>query len=832
MANDKPSGLTRRSFLKATALSAGAAAAVGMAGCSTLAEQTEEAAQQAVEEKTYTNWCRGGCGRQCNLTGTVREGKLVKTMPTKVAEGAELMQLGCLRGISNVQKLYNPTRILYPMKQTGERGSDNWERISWDEAFELAANYFNKTIDEYGAESIGYDGGDGNVLGVVNGWGARYGSNDWGRAQFPQGIALDMFWRKTGFTEMLYSEDCTLSWMAFQHLQQPMATIEDISNSEAVILWSTNPAETFPSAWPYICAARERGAKIVAIDPRYSKSASGADIWVPIRQGTDAALALAMSNYIIDNDLIDYDYLRNKSVAPLLITEEGKYLRLSDLGMDPVEVVDPLTGEKNLRDTEVVWDEAAGAFGSSFEVKDPAITGTFDADGVSVRPVYEAVVEQIKPFTVEYAADECGLSIEQVEEVCELYATSKPAKILNQCGIEHMENTWRYYMNVAFLASVSGNACVPGGGYCLGLTQGSTIMKSPVNFNKAAATDIEVKNKKGITLEYLPQILETGKWAGEDFTIKGLFIVNDNPLTSRMGPTQMKEAFKKLDFIVCADPFMTYTAKYADLVLPISLSWEDEDHNTTISFHTQKAVEPMGESKSNFEMLKGIAEAMGITDLYTKTQQEYLREILDTPENIEAGVAYDDFAEKGVIYTEFQESEGTPAVETNPTGRTQFFVEELIPNNDYGQVFELSDRLPNYVQSIVAGKDNPQRDQYPLFALTAHSIYFGHTQTNNIPWLDEIRGYEGEPFITIHKKAAEERGIAMGDTIKAYNDFGSFTAKAVVSTGIREDTILLPRGYEFNQYIDGNPQDLTSIVLDPLCSNGNHNDIICQVEKL
>lgn len=830
MDGNKASSLTRRSFLKAGALTAGAAAVVGASGCTTIAEQSEEAVVQAAEEKTFTNWCRGGCGGQCNLTGTVREGKLVKTMPTKVAEGAELMQLGCLRGISNVQKLYNPTRILYPMKQTGERGSDNWERISWEEACQTVADHFKKTIEECGAQGIAFDPGGGNALGIINGQQGRYANTELGRASGITGIAIDMFCRKSGFTEMLFSADSTMSWMAFTNLQQPMANIEDIFNAKTVFLWGTNVAETGPSAWPYICSAREKGVKLVTIDPRFSKTAAASDMWVPIRQGTDGALMLAMSNYVIDNDLIDYDYLRNKSVAPLLITEDGTYLRLSDLGMEPVDVANPMTGETAPVDTEVVYDEAAGTFGSSWEIKDPAIVGEFEANGIKVRPVYDVVVEQIKPFTVEYAADECGLPVEQVIELCELYAKNKPAKVINWCGYEHTENSWRQYFSLPFLASLTGNACVPGGGYNCGYSQGSTIFKTPVTLNKSAATDLPWSNK-AFTLEYLPQVLETGEWAGEKLEIKDLLILDDEVLGSRMGPNQMKEAFKKLDFIAVADPFMTYTAKHADLVFPISLSWEDEDHNS-ISFHMQKAVEPMGEAKSNFDLLKGIAEAMGWTDLYTKSQQEYLREALDTPENIEAGVAYDDFAEKGVIYGEYNEAEGAAPVEYNPTGRTQFFLERLIPNNDWGQVFDLSDRIPSYKPSIVASKDNPQREQYPLFGLSAHSIYFGHTQTSCTPWLDEVRGLDGEPFITIHKKAAEERGIATGDTIRAFNEFGSFTAKAVVSAGIREDTILLPRGYAIDQFIEGHPQDLTCIVLDPVSANCNFNDILCQVEKL
>lgn len=208
-----------------------------------------------------------------------------------------------------------------------------------------------------------------------------------------------------------------------------MTSAEDMFDSKVVFLWGTNVAET-GMAWPIICEAREKGVKFVCIDPQYTKTAAGCDMWVPIRVGTDGALMLAMSNYIIDNDLIDYDYLRNKSVAPLLIKEDGTYLRLSDLGMDPVDVVNPMTGESAPTDTEVVYDEKTGKFGSSFEVKDPVITGTFDANGVSVRTVYDAVVENIKPFTIEFAAEECGLPLEQVQSLCELYAKNKPAKIV------------------------------------------------------------------------------------------------------------------------------------------------------------------------------------------------------------------------------------------------------------------------------------------------------------------------------------------------------------------------------------------------------------------
>ena len=849
MAESKSSALTRRSFLKATAMTAGAAAVMGTAGCSTVAEQPEEAAEQvnSVEEKTFTNWCRGNCGGPCNLTGVVREGKLVKTTPTILPRSKAPYRKGCVRGHSGPQRIYGTNRLLYPMLQKGERGSDNWERISWDEALDMVAEKFKTAEAEFGPRSVAFAIGCGNSTGLMNGYLTRYGVYENLMTAYGPGPFL----RRAGYTEFLYSSDSTSAYMTTNVMASPQNPIEDVKNSKAVFLWGKNIPESGPYAWSFVCDARANGTKIVCIDPQYSKTAAGSDIWVPLRPGTDGALLLAMCNYLIDNDRIDYDYLRNGSVAPLLVKEDGTYLRLSDLGMDPVEVTNSLTGQVTPTDTEVVYDEATGEFGSSFEIKDPALTGTFEVNGIKVSPVYGYVVENIKPFTAEWAAEECGISVDLVNELSQLYADNKPVKNIVHCGWEHLANTWRNYFSIAFLASLAGDAVCSGGGYNYGYLMANSIIKKPVNYNmgfRDAIADEEINF--GMTLEYLPQIMETGKWNGEDYPIKVLYVMQENILGSQMGPTYMKEAFKKLDFIVVADPLMTYTTKYADLILPITLSWEDEDFERSAPFMMHKAVEPLGECRSDYDVLKALSERMGFEGIYEKTKEEALREILDTPENIEAGVAYDDYKEKGTIFADGVEGgasaaldtwddgaceplEGKPVNEYNPTGRTQFYVERLIPNNDFGQVFEMSDRMPSYEHAGEAYKDNPLREKYPLFCLNGyHNHYFGQTYLSNIPWLDELRGFEGEPYMLIHPKRAEERGIETGDMVKVFNDHGYVVCKAVLSTGLQEETIRLPHGYNMDQYVEGNPQDLVPIILDPVTGNNNYNDLLCEVEKM
>ena len=145
-------GLSRRSFLKSSAVVAGAAWAGCALGCSKPepeAPETDSVVADAEQpagndgsqqqltkasgtDKTFNVCCRPNCFNTCMMTATVREGKLVKTAPADFPDKS--FNRICLRGLVSNENIYNPERVLYPMRQTGERGSDNWEKVSWDEA--------------------------------------------------------------------------------------------------------------------------------------------------------------------------------------------------------------------------------------------------------------------------------------------------------------------------------------------------------------------------------------------------------------------------------------------------------------------------------------------------------------------------------------------------------------------------------------------------------------------------------------------------------------------------------------------------------------------------
>ena len=114
-----------------------------------------------------------------------------------------------------------------------------------------------------------------------------------------------------------------------------------------------------------------------------------------------------------------------------------------------------------------------------------------------------------------------------------------------------------------------------------------------------------------ITHERLVDIMESGTWNGEEFPVRCLYMQAISQLDNGLAPAAVLEAWHKIDFLVTAEQFMTTSAHYCDLVLPVAMSWESEDFQSTGGFMRQKAIEPLGEAKTDFEIWKLISDAMG-----------------------------------------------------------------------------------------------------------------------------------------------------------------------------------------------------------------------------
>lgn len=287
---DKKLTCSRRSFIKGTAATT---IALGTAGSLFSINQSSfktALAQEIQENKIFQNACPRNCYDTCSILSTVKDGILTKVdgNPDNAYTRGRL----CVKGYSYTRSVYSPDRIKYPMKQKG-RGSGNWERISWDEAYDEIAETILRIKKEYGSTLPiclnKYSGNFSIMQYGIEGMLASIGDHSiaTGTPCWPAGIDAQTFDFGT-----IYNNDP-----------------EDIVNSKYLILWGVNPAWCAVHSMYFIQEAKRRGCKIVAIDPILTQTASKADVYLQIKPSTDGALALGMAKYIFDNQLYDAQWL-------------------------------------------------------------------------------------------------------------------------------------------------------------------------------------------------------------------------------------------------------------------------------------------------------------------------------------------------------------------------------------------------------------------------------------------------------------------------------------------------------------------------------------------
>ncbi|MBQ1448929.1 MAG: molybdopterin-dependent oxidoreductase, partial [Coriobacteriales bacterium] len=515
---------------------------------------------------------------------------------------------------------YDPDRVKYPMRRVAgtERGAGQWERISWDEALDELGGKMKAAYEQYGGSAIAFWHSYA-CTGSMNGDGALSPSVSYGR-----------FMTRTGATVLGPGADWAQMWFVYANSAFYGDDLKDTQFARTVINWGGNPTDAYPQDWNGVCQAKENGARIITIDPQFNAAAAHSDMYVSIIPGTDGALVLAMANYIIENNLVDRDYMMNKSVGPFLLKEDGMYLRSTDIVV-PVED-EAAEGEAAegaeaaasapVDETPVimVWDPEANAPGKSTEVVNPPYEGTFEYNGMKLRTTFDFVKEKIAAYTLENASKETGVPVETIKELATIYATEKPVYVHTNQGLGHHVNSHHIYKGLVLLASLTGNFGVHG---ATPLGHAAVGFGSyPIDSSQTVGGD---KHGPSICGMYLPDIVQSNSWAGAPLNIRVLWIENGNPLCCESGRIELIEAVKKIDYVVTCDCNLTDSAMYSDLVLPIPHVYETNDvagscFTPYIAFE-HKLLDPAYECKTDLEILRGIADRMGLTDLYTKTEE-------------------------------------------------------------------------------------------------------------------------------------------------------------------------------------------------------------------
>ena len=438
--------LTRRGFMKATA-AAGVAATAMAAQTGNFVEAYADDINVGEEQVICTS-CRA-CISNCAVKVTVRDGRVIRIEGDPI----DPMSKGriCSKGGVGIQALYHPNRLKYPMKRVGERGTNNWERISWEEALDTIADKLMEIYEQDPMTLIVSGGGGGNP-------------QFYSQMRFLQAFDGGNF----------FEPGCAQCYLPRNHAQPVMngQTDNSIADSNAyeiyvedtkcktLVLWGTDPSQSCPaSGGRALVNMRARGTKTVVIDPRFTPDAAKADVWLPIRPGTDVALELAWIRYILENERYDQEFCLKWTNLPFLIDPETLYTyKAADF-----------FGDDSYDDkTFVVWDQSKNEpVPAPFpwdESIDCQMDGEFEYNGITgIKTGYRALWEACEEWTIENAAEVCWLEPDKIVEAIELYLEGSPnAGISLGVATDQYEQSAQAAMGATILDIITSNIDNPG----------------------------------------------------------------------------------------------------------------------------------------------------------------------------------------------------------------------------------------------------------------------------------------------------------------------------------------------------------------------------------
>lgn len=815
---NKPSTLTRRSFLKTTAAIAGTAAIASTFGCSSTNPRGNVAGSSDVKEQQFVSGCKSAGCFFCHHLVTVREGHVVK-VETKADDPRE--KRPCLRGRSQIYRLYNPERLKYPMKRVGERGEGKWEQITWEEALDTITKKWKGYMDEFGSGSIAYVGGAASQ-GYINGAGG---------VSIPARLRNALGWTNLsgcsdyalpkGINKVFGPASNVYGWPAFDP--------KNVGLSKTYIAWSANHTVAHTQNWHYIIKAKEKGTRLVVVDPVFTTIASKADLWVRPRPASDSALVLSMINVIFAEGWQNDEFILKHTCAPLLVrSDTKKFLRMGDIGVGPTEgPINPSTGQPTIINPLVVWDPLKNEPSALDAIKEPAIKGTYTINGITVRTALDLLLEEIAKYPPETVAKLTDVDPETIKELARISVFEGPVYHCVTYGSQAYDNGVALGHAMATLVAITGNIGKPGAGL------GSNAF--PFTFNYAF---LSTTGKGSVEVPRLAlfEVLETGKYKGNDYPIKSVYNSASGFISAATDENRViNETIPKLEFIVITDIAFTDAVKYADIVLPAAHPYESSDMFGGITadpfaMYMEKVIDPLYECKPEGEIARLIAGKMGVGEYFQKTDDEFLEEILGIPALSSIGVTPARLKQEYAIRFIPEGTVSNPeCVFPTTSTRLEFYVENPTPRVNYNQQFDIEfERLPRFRPPKEAWPDLDIMKKYPLVLISERPRNRFHSTGHQDKWLLEI---EPEPSVKINPVTAESKGIKEGDYVEIFNDRGHAVAVARISNGVPSSLLLYPKGWQKYQFKSGSWSSLTSSDFDPVAVNNSFFDTVVDIRK-
>ena len=523
-------------------------------------------------------------------------------------------------------------------------------------------------------------------------------------------------------------------------------SIEEIGNAGCIFAIGTNTTEDHPVIALHIKAALDRGAKLIVADPRKIDLCKKAHVWLCQRPGTDVALLMGMARVIVDEGLLDKEFIKE---------------RCED---------------------------------------------------------FDKFKDSLKEFDLKKVSKITGIPAEDIVKAARLYATNSPSSILYAMGItQHSHGTDNVFA-IANLAMLTGNIGKPSSGVNplrgQNNVQGACDMGALPNvlpgYQAVNNDDLRKKFEDawGCTLPADPGMVLTSMFhAMEEGKVKAVYLMGENPVLSDPDAKHIEEALEKAEFVIVQDLFLTETARFADVVLP-GASFAEKDGtfvNTERRVQkVRKAIEPVGNSKPDWEIICEVAKRMGAKGFDYSNPEEIMSEITKLTPSY-GGITYQRIEDGGLQWPcPNQEHQGTKYLHEGQfsRGKGKFTLLEYKPSS------EVPDK------------------EYPLLLTTGRNMYHFHTGTMTRK-SKGLEAAEGEELVRISPKDAKTLKINDGDMVQVSSRRGKVSGKASITDSVSEGVIFMTF-----HYAECITNVITNPALDPVSKIPELKVCAVKIEKL
>lgn len=646
--------------MKASAL-AGAAVAVGasMAGCMQEKKPEKQDAAKSNDGFTVMKTSCHGCIQMCPAIAYLKDGVVVKLEgdPKAPVSRGSL----CIKGLNQLHTMYSPRRILNPIKRAGERGENKWEVISWDEAIEEAASHIVDAVEKYGPYSFFSSVGGGGAFSFMEAMTLPMAMGS--PTVFEPGCA-QCYLPRWSMSKLFYGGNDQS--VADNSVQEIFRT-GDANKAEVVVIWGAQPSvsETAESGRG-MAELRAAGVKTVVVDPNFSPDAVKADVWLPVRPGTDTKLLLCWFRYIFENKLYNEKFTKYWTNLPFLIDPDTKLpVKAEELFPDFKQTTPENTPAYvcyDLKTNAVVPFEYSAPENATV---DPEIFWTGAFGGKTYKTAGQIYKEEADPWTLQATAEDCWLEADRIEAAIRLYTHAdddgKVAGIVNGVASDMTESASQVPLGCMGLDSIMGYINTPG---CT-MTQygvGNKPTVRPVTYNNGfdgmfsdmygigavvGMSDKEnedrakklgeenpqqelanqllidrlgMKDHKGLYAwchSHIPTVRQAIA-TGEPYKPRVWFDMSGNKLAMLGNAKSWYEVIPEIDYIIGQYPMLTsFHVEAADLVFPLR-EWLEEPMVNMTQLNTQwlqNECVHIGETVSHSipaaQVLKKVAEKMG-----------------------------------------------------------------------------------------------------------------------------------------------------------------------------------------------------------------------------